>query len=86
MEDEEAISLYVYLRLEMPVIKSEIEAKTDFTYEEYCDKILEDVQFKKAVFIAFAHNNMPIFIEELIDLIKSNKVPIHISSEQEAMG
>ncbi len=85
MEDE-AISLYVYLRLEMPVIKSEIEADTDFTYEEYCDRLLEDVQFKKAVFKDFARREMGVFIDELIDLIDTNKVPVHISSEEVAVG
>ncbi len=86
MEKDEAISLYVYLRLEMPIVKSSFKDNVEYTYEEYCDKILEDVDFKKAEFIDFVENNMSTFIEELVELIKTNKVPVHISSDQEAMG
>lgn len=86
MEDDEGISLYVYLRLEMPIIKGNIEKDTVLTYDAYCDKLLEDVQFRKNVFQDFARKEMGVFIEELIELIDINKVPVHISSDQEAMG
>ena len=86
MEKDEAISLYVYLRLEMPIVKSHIEENTAFTYEDYCDMLLEDVQFRKNVFQDFVRDEMGAFIDELVDLVETNKVPVHISSDKEAMG
>lgn len=78
---EGTILLYGHMKIELPILKSSFDEDPDMTYEEFLDKVLGDLDFKKSVFIDFIRDKKDILIDELIGLVESNQMPILVNIE-----
>ena len=82
---EETLLLYGHMKIMLPIPKSTFEYP-DMTYQEFFDKVLADADFKKKVFIDFIHDKKDVLIEELINLVETNQVPILVNVEGKVWG
>lgn len=84
-KSEEILLLYGHMKIELPIPKSDFD-NPDMTYEEFLNKILADLDFKKSVFIDFIRDNKDTLIKELIILVETNRMPILVNVEGKDWG
>jgi len=83
MLEKQDLVLYVYTKIELPIPRDGFD-ESDMTYEEFFEKLVADVEFKKSVFVDFVRDKKDVLIDELIGIIGANQLPIIVNLQPTA--